>query len=156
MKARSNNPTQCEVRKTFDYDGQHLIRLSTGKKTGCLRKHGYVTLTFRGNTWYAHRLIFIWCHGYCPDVIDHINGIRSDNRIENLRHSDYSRNAANSWNPKGANPFRGVYRHRSKYVAEASKNGIKEYLGIFDTAEEAHRVFLDRKKELFADVFTAD
>lgn len=83
-----------EVLKGLDYrDGQLVATCTSGRRKAgdqigyrC-RTSGYVRYRCAGSNYYVHRLIWELLHGPLPDgmQIDHINGIRHDNRIENLR-----------------------------------------------------------------------
>src|SRR6185369_1259759 len=55
------------------------------KKVGWLDKDGYIALRVYGTECRAHRLAWLLSYGYMPKFIDHINGIRDDNRLCNLR-----------------------------------------------------------------------
>jgi hypothetical protein len=69
-------------------------RVKTGAKAGSLKKDGYIRIQIGENQFYAHRLVWFVTYGKFPDGdIDHLNGDRSDNRIENLR--DVSRSVNN-------------------------------------------------------------
>ena len=70
---------------------QYLV----GHEAGSIHKTGYRHITWRGKVHKAHRLIFMLHHGYLPKEIDHINGDRSDNRIDNLRAVTRSENQCN-------------------------------------------------------------
>jgi hypothetical protein len=63
---------------------RHALR---GKLAGCLEPGGYWVIQHNGRRLYAHRLIWILHHGNISAglEIDHINRLKSDNRIENLR-----------------------------------------------------------------------
>ena len=95
-----------EVRLLFDYhpDG-YLIHRTTGHqgswtigtRVGRIdNRSGYEVITWNNKAWKLHRLIWCWHHGQMPDnLIDHINRVRSDNRIENLRDVTYGENQLN-------------------------------------------------------------
>lgn len=71
-------------------------RLKTkGKEAGARRPDGYVCIRLGKQRWLAHRIIFAMWHGHLPEVIDHIDGDPSNNRIENLREADGSKNQQN-------------------------------------------------------------
>jgi hypothetical protein len=96
-----------------------------------------------------HRLI-IGLDFYDPREPDHINRIRSDNRRVNLRIGDRSQNNQNKSSRVGSTSrFRGVHRHSQsfKWVAQATLNGVKHHLGVFDTEEEANDVAVVWRRE---------
>lgn len=66
-----------------------------GMVAGSTRPDGYVCVRLDKQRWLAHRIIFAMWHGYLPDVIDHIDGNPNNNRIENLREADNSKNQHN-------------------------------------------------------------
>lgn len=102
---------------------------------------GYRNVNFRFGAISCHRIIFLMHHGYIPEEIDHINGDKSDNRIENLRACSRSQNMANT-RPRGNKTgFRGVFENRKRFAAKIQINGKKKYLGNFETPEEAHEVY---------------
>lgn len=74
------------------------------------------------------------------DCIDHINGIKSDNRICNLRPATRSQNGANRVAIRG---MKGAFFHKSsgKWSAQISKENKKMHLGLFDTEGEAHEAY---------------
>ena len=93
-----------ELRDTFDYhpDG-YLIRKKNGKPCGrdANDKDGYAQVSIGKRKFKAHRVIYAIVHGTMPaDEIDHINGDRADNRIENLRDVSRLENMHNSKNRK--------------------------------------------------------
>jgi hypothetical protein len=72
--------------------GQFIRRVDTGgrevsgKVAGSLGSDGYIYIMVLGLRFKAHRLAWFYVHGtWPPDQIDHINRIKDDNRIENLR-----------------------------------------------------------------------
>lgn len=87
----------------------------------------------------AHRVAWAIHYGEWPaHHIDHINGNRSDNRIENLRDV---RQAVNNRNAKrrkdNSSGFAGVYKYKNRWIAHLRIDGRQEVIGRFDTAEEA-------------------
>ncbi|MCH6546434.1 MAG: HNH endonuclease, partial [Deltaproteobacteria bacterium] len=66
----------------------------------------------------VHRTVFYLSHGYLPEQIDHINGIRSDNRIDNLRGANDCTNAYNrGLQSNNTSGVKGVcwYKSRDKW-----------------------------------------
>lgn len=125
-----------------------------GDIAGSYTQTGYRQVWIGKHNYQAHKLIWLHVYGRWPEgVIDHINGVRDDNRIANLRDVDYQTNNQNVRHPHadGAVPFLGVDSDRpGQYRAKIVVNGKPKYLGRFKTPEEAHRVYLDAKRQLHA------
>lgn len=132
---------------TYDPDG-FLVwsvprqRIKVGDRAGTLGSGGYMRMTFRRKTYTVHRAIWAWHHGVWPDSqIDHINRIRHDNRIENLRLASPAENSQN-------NSARGYYKHRDKWLAKITANGVFYHLGVHKTEEAARKAYLKAKSRL--------
>lgn len=98
----------------------------------------------------AHNAAWAYVHGQWPEVIlDHINGDPADNRVKNLRLSDYLENARNqrAYRKRSGLPP-GVNRNYRKFGARVSVGGVSHYLGSFVTPEEAHAAYLDGLRRL--------
>lgn len=122
-------------------DHATFIKKSAGKPAGRKEPRGYVCVKFRNNGHgvcvSAHRIVWAMHHGAWPTLhLDHINRVRHDNRIENLREVTPAENAKNSaW--KRVHPYVEAYHH-GRFVAQTSIGGEKAvHLGIFDTEAEA-------------------
>lgn len=118
--------------------------------------NGYVVIRIDGHGYAAHRLAWMYVHGSMPvGQIDHINRVKADNRIANLR--DVS-GFQNSWNKfqaqsNSSTGFRGVYKRRMpsgaySYRAKIRANGREIILGHFKSPEEASAAYLKAKNEL--------
>lgn len=90
----SKDPSQERANELFSYEDGELIRRFTvssrakeGDNAGSRSTHGYITVAIDKRRCYAHRVIWIMHNGDIPEgmVIDHINGEKDDNRLENLR-----------------------------------------------------------------------
>jgi hypothetical protein len=118
-----------------------------------ISSNGYARVGFDGKRYGAHRICWAMAHGYWPTLdIDHINGIRTDNRLCNLRHVDRSTNLENIRAAKSNNKSSGIL---GVYVA---KNGVitsrimvkgkDTYLGTFKSIEEAKVAYVNAKKNM--------
>lgn len=128
-----------------------------GATAGGLRPDGYIAISIDSVRYLAHRLAWFYVHKTWPkDLIDHIDGNKSNNCISNLREATHSTNAQNtgvvSDNSTG---FRGVTydTSRGKYLARICINGIEKNLGRFTTAEEASIVYTAAAKQHFGEFF---
>lgn len=84
------------------------------------------------------------------DLVDHINGDKSDNRKANLRFATKSQNAQNSRKPRNKTGFIGVaVDWNGSIKAHIRHNGTKYHLGVFKTAIEAARAYDARALKLF-------
>ena len=126
-----------------------------GSIAGCKSVYGYITLKINGVGYYAHRIAWYMYYSVEPDSsldIDHINGIRSDNRICNLRLVTRSQNTQNLKTAKTDKNSRLLGVHFmpriNKYVARIGLNGVRYYLGVYETKEHAYEVYLDAKRKL--------
>lgn len=84
-------------------------------------------------------------------VVDHINHDILDNRCSNLRVCTYAQNSANAKPRKGTSGFKGVSKLRAKWQANICHRGKVEYLGVFDSPEDAARAYNVRAVELRGD-----
>jgi hypothetical protein len=67
-----------------------------GDECGCLNKRGYYIFCFDGKYYTNHRVIFFMFTGQCPEVVDHIDTNRTNNKIDNLRPATHSQSACNT------------------------------------------------------------
>lgn len=115
---------------------QYLV----GQEAGSIHKTGYRHVTWRGKIHKVHRLIFLLEYGYLPSEVDHINGDRQDNRIENLRAATRSENQCNR--PALANNtsgYPGVTWHKKSkaWCVRVMKNGktvVQQYFKDLELA----------------------
>lgn len=154
-------PTAKRVRELFDYDkstglftrritvGRHG-RFRKGETPGTENGNGYVRMYVDSKRYYAHRLAWLHTFGSMPSQLDHIDGDRSNNRIDNLRISTQSQNLANrTKSPRNKSGFKGVCRddrYIKKWKAQITINRKNIYLGTFLTAKEAYAAYLGAAK----------
>jgi len=130
-----------------------------GQKAGSVNQHGHVNLQIDKKMYAAHQIVFLLHHGYIPKEIDHINRVKTDNRIENLRPCTSTQNKGNvgllRTNKTG---IRGVSINgkTGKYHAQIKINGKQTYLGRFDTAEEAALMYQGAAKLYFGEFVCAN
>lgn len=116
--------------------------VKAGSPAGGLNSHGYVSVRVAGSTYRAHRLAWLFMYGVHPSgVVDHINQVRTDNRIANLRDVSQRLNSRNvKVTPKKVKSgFKGVVWNEQSNVWAASivVNGNWVNLGKFATVKEA-------------------
>jgi len=127
--------TQELLKHYFDYKDDHLywknvVHLNQskliGQKAGFIHPTGYRHITFMGKQHKAHRLIWLYVYGEMPKEIDHINGDRQDNRLENLRSVTRSQNQFNkAMAQNNTSGYRGVSWHKKsqQWVIRVCANG---------------------------------
>lgn len=102
---------------------------------------GYREIRVDGCLYQEHRLAWVHVHGVWPvNDIDHINGVRSDNRISNLRPATRSENHRNrKKSDVNTSGYKGVHWKpaTSKWIASIQVNSSMKYLGCFDRIEDA-------------------
>ena len=102
--------------------------------------HGYKCGNLMGKGQLAHRIAWVIYYGEWPSEVDHIDGDRSNNRIDNLRCVTHAQNMANSAPARGSSSkYLGVYYDcsRALWAAEITKDYRKKYIGRYKTQEEA-------------------
>lgn len=121
-----------------------------GDVAGCVKPCGYVRVVVDGTRLWLHRVVWAMHHQQWPEgEIDHINGIRHDNRIENLRCVSPAINQQNQRAARNnAVGLLGVVMKRGKFSARIKTAGRTRYLGSFDDAETAHAAYVEAKRVL--------
>jgi hypothetical protein len=103
--------------------------------------HGYAQTNYRGQVVLAHRIAWVLMHGEWPLQIDHINGVRTDNRLKNLRnvtHAENRRNVCRQKNNKSGVAGVSWDKVNQKWVARIkTKNSTYANLGRFAAIEDA-------------------
>ncbi len=112
-----------------------------GKRAGTVDRYGYIAINLNGKLNRAHRIAWFMMTGKWPEgCLDHINGVRSDNRWENLREATRSQNNCNkalrSNNKSGTS---GISRHpaNGKWRVQICFEGKKHHIGYFYSKQQA-------------------
>jgi hypothetical protein len=153
--------TRERVLEVLDYDpgtGVFTWKVDTGGRikkgaiAGSTSSNGYRQIRVDLRRYQAHRLAWLAMTGaFPPEEIDHINGVRADNRWANLRAATRSQNCANYIPPRRRNPGlpKGVRPAQRSPGWRVAVKGI--YLGVFDTIEEAHEAYCKAARALYGE-----
>lgn len=157
-KQKRSNRTVCVsiLKDLFSYDpvsgvvtrkSDQSTRARKGDIVGFMSAEGYLTVGIKRKTYKLHRVIWAMHHGVWPtDDVDHINGIRSDNRICNLRAATRAENSRNKVQKSGtASGLKGVVWNKNarKWMALIAVGGKRHYLGYYDNPSAAHQAYRD-------------
>lgn len=155
-----NALTLEQVRELLDYDPNTGLLTWRKTRTGTARSgtvagtpnlHGYVVVRIYKRHYQAHRLAWLLSTGAWPtQMIDHIDGIRTNNRISNLRDVSRTTNLENRHRAQAnsRSGLLGVCQYGNSWAANIRVKGKQLYLGRFDTPEAAHAAYLSAKRNL--------
>ena len=135
-------PTQEALIGAFFYNPKGWLERG-GKRAGCLTDKGYRRISYKNRQYKEHRLVWKMHYGVDPQLeLDHINEDKTDNRIENLREVTTGFNTRRARRSKQGLPA-GVCldKRTGRYQSQIYRNGRREHLGMFATAQEAAEVY---------------
>lgn len=139
-----NYPTQAELTAIYDMTNGKLCRKTDGKPCGFLHKgSGRNVIKLGKRNLYLARLMWIYCNGDIPNsmCIDHINRVKTDDRLTNLRLVSKADNCRNVWRQRNTSGFRNVSFNKASgkwHARLAGKDKKRVHLGLFDSKESAH------------------
>lgn len=152
MKNRStlNTTDQETLKKYLNYDKDTGVFTWKVRRANCIKigdiagttnTNGHRQVRIEGKQFVLHRLAWLYVYGVLPDKeLDHINGDKSDNRIENLREVSHGENMQNLPTYRNNTSGKiGVHydRNCNKWIARISYKGERIILGVFTTFEES-------------------
>lgn len=120
---------------------------------GCIHHSGYKVIKINKKLYPAHRLVWLYVYGNLPqNQIDHINGIRNDNRIENLRDFTIRENGQNRVEHRKGKLVGVTYnKEHKKWRSQIQISGQRYHLGYYSTEIEAHNAYLAKLDTLTID-----
>ena len=115
---------------------------------GCL-SYGYIHIKFNFKIYSAHRLAWLFAYGKWPNnQVDHIDGNKSNNKINNLRDVTLQENSFNIKKVRASSGYIGVYKRKhDSWQARITLNEKKISLGTFDTPELASEAYQAAKEK---------
>lgn len=148
--------SQEYLNSIFEYRNGELFykvnhfRKNAGKKVGTKKPDGCLHVSIKGKSYLLHRVIFMMKHGYLPEQIDHIDGNRSNNQIENLRpatHSQNSQNAKTRVDSLNGNKNITYNKKHNKWRVRVQANNKRLYIGSFGDFELAELVAVEARNK---------
>jgi len=147
---------QSRFHELFAYaDGKLIRKISIGASkarsiVSYKEPNGYLRVRIDGKRYTVHQVVFCMQHGYIPKMLDHINGIKDDNRIENLREANSSQNGYNTKTPKanttGTKNVQYI-KHMNKYQVRLRINKQNTVIGHFEDLELAQLVAMEARNK---------
>jgi hypothetical protein len=149
--------SQDDLKKLVSYDPEtglfRSLGFARGKVFDCKNGAGYIQMTLNKQFYYGHRLAWFYVHGEWPKYIDHINGDKGDNRLENLRPATHSQNLANAkLRCDSTSGLKGVCKiTEGRWKAQIQVLCKRYNLGFYDTKEQAHKAYLAAAAQHFGE-----
>lgn len=130
-------------------------RVVVGAPAGFPTATGHLRIEIAGHRYWVHHIAWLFGHGeWPPDIVDHMDSNPRNNRIDNLRIADASKNMQNSKiYCTNASSFKGVSfcSQTRKWRAVITKDGRYHNLGRFASAEAAHAAYLRATDKMFGE-----
>jgi hypothetical protein len=135
------------LKSIVSYDKETgVFQRKDGVKFG-FKDDGYLRSEINGKNYYLHRLAWLYEYGEFPDShLDHVNGDKADNRIENLRKASRSENLCNVRKTKrNTSGYKNVTFHKesNKWRVKVSVNGKNKSFGLYEDIELADLVAIE-------------
>ena len=148
--------TQDSIRSLFNYQDGNLYwkaairnKINIGDQAGYVNNRDYRLVKIGGENYLAHRLIFLYHHGYLPEFLDHIDRNPLNNSIDNLREATRQENNRNKKKEKTRNGkptssiYKGVSWHKptKKWQVQIYVDSKPKYLGYFTSEIDAAKAY---------------
>jgi hypothetical protein len=135
------------IEKGYTYNTETGIVTGPSGKEITAKITGYINIQLRFNSKYfhlkAHQFAWYWVNKECVKCLDHINGVRDDNHICNLRSVTHQENHFNQTKAKG-------YcwdKNNNKWKVQIKLNEKQIFLGRFDNEKDARAAYLEAKEK---------
>ena len=160
MSKKNSTLTAERLRELMHYDPAtgiftRLLKtrnsINVGGIVGSMNSSGYLLTSIDNERHRMHRLAWLYHYGEWPSGhVDHIDGIKTNNAIKNLRDVDPLTNVQNQRRARVNNKsgFLGVSSGGGLYRASITKNGKQISLGMFGSPDLAHQAYLRAKREM--------
>lgn len=148
--------SQNRIKEVLNYNpntgiftwAKKMSNRNKGSLAGTKLNTGYIQIQIDGSFWLAHRLAWLYIYGNIPKEIDHINQVKSDNKICNLRPVEHWQQIHNSkYSKKSKYGYRGISPKLNSKInpwrAHTKIMGKYKYLGAFPTKERAAQAYND-------------
>lgn len=156
--------SQYELKEVLDYDMNTGLftwktknqKHNVGDIAGGDDGQGYIRICINKKTIRAHRLAWLYMTGEIPDVIDHINRIKSDNRFSNLRNvSPYENSINRGATKRSLSGSKGVSfnKNLNKWRARITAFGKKIHIGYYENLEDAKEAYMNTSLHFFGNVY---
>lgn len=158
--------TQAELKNRLHYEPETGVftwiaraqKVTVGTQAGTNTNDGYISICVGRKMYRSHRLAWLYMTGELPLLeIDHINGVKDDNKWCNLR---MATRAENAWNTKVRKHsqigVKGVEKAGKNFQARINANGKRYGLGVYKTIEEAAAVYQEAAKRLHGEFARMD
>lgn len=139
-----------------DFDAGTLVSRKTGVIAGGPHRSGYMAVWVRvggrRRGLLVHRVLWLLKHGEYPKgPLDHANGVRTDNRMCNLREATVAQNNANRGPVRAGLKGATIDRRTGRFVAQINVDGKNIFLGRHKTEAMAHEAYMQKAREVYGD-----